>query len=351
MPYPVTTPAAYGPDAGCGRDRRGTHEPVAPTPAPRQAGSVTISLPPDVVDNIRTIFTERGERWLARLPGTVHRLCRDWELEVIGESFTGGTHSFVAPVRRADGEVAVLKVPVTDEENAGEAAGMHCYRGEGAVSLHAFDADSGALLLEWARPGTPLVPQPPIPLEGRPEYADAIRIACTLYRRLRRPPTGLSPGYPPIPLVADIVTDWSRRLTDSALVGYLTDALTGPARDWCATLTVPDGPELIVNRDTHLGNIVAAEREPWLLIDPKPYLGEAAFDAGFLVLKMVESYPDPDPPLTRQMVAVVAEGLDIDRERARGWAFMRAIEEIAWSLEDDRPLDAARYRRVAAALS
>ncbi|GGL35761.1 aminoglycoside phosphotransferase family protein [Nocardia jinanensis] len=312
---------------------------------------MTISLPPDVVDNIRTIFTERGERWLAQLPATVARLCRDWELEVIGASFTGGTHSFVAPVRRADGGVAVLKVPVIDEEDAGEAAGMYCYRGEGAAYLYEFDPDSRALLLEWARPGTPLVGQPPIPLEGRPEHADAVQAACALYRRLRRPPTGLPSGYPPLPLVSDIVADWSERLTGPALLGYLTDELAGPARDRCAAMAVPDGPELIVNRDTHLGNIVASEREPWLLIDPKAYLGEAAFDAGFLILKMVESHPDPDPRIAHRMVAAAADGLEVDRERARGWAFLRAVEEIAWSLEDDRPGDAARYRRVAAALS
>ncbi|MGW5387108.1 aminoglycoside phosphotransferase family protein [Nocardia sp. NPDC003963] len=312
---------------------------------------MTISLPPDVVDTIRTIFTERGERWLAELPATVNRLCRDWELEVIGTSFSGGTHSFVAPVRRADAGVAVLKVPVIDEEDAGEAAGMYCYRGDGAAYLYEFDPGTRALLLEWARPGTPLVDQPTIPLEGRPEHADAVQLACALYRRLRRPPTELPPGYPALPLVADIVADWSKRLTGPALTGYLTDELAGLARDRCAALAEPDGPELIVNRDTHLGNIVAAEREPWLLIDPKACLGEAAFDAGFLILKMVESYADPEPRLAHRMVAVAADGLEVDRDRARAWAYLRAVEEIAWSLEDDRPLDAARYRRVAAALS
>ncbi|NUS94314.1 MAG: kinase [Nocardia sp.] len=312
---------------------------------------MTITLPPDVEATIRTVFEERGERWLAELPATVARLCRDWELEVTGASFTGGTHSFAAPVRRGDGGVAVLKVPVTDEENAGEAAGMHCYRGDGAVHLYEFDPDSGALLLEWARPGTPLVEQPPIPLEGLPENTGAVRTACELYRRLRRPLTALPPGYPAPPLVGDIVAGWSNRLTDPAFTAYLTDSLSAPARDRCAALAVPDGPEVIVNRDTHLGNIVAAEREPWLLIDPKPYLGEAAFDSGFLVLKMVESYPDPDPRIARRMIAAAADALEVDRERTRDWAFLRAIEEIAWSLEDDRTTDADRFRRVAAALS
>ncbi|APB00694.1 hypothetical protein [Nocardia seriolae] len=76
-----------------------------------------ISLPPDVAENIAESFAGRGPRWLAALPGVVERLCAVWGLEVVGASFGGGTHSWVAPVRRADGSVAVLKVPVVDEEN------------------------------------------------------------------------------------------------------------------------------------------------------------------------------------------------------------------------------------------
>lgn len=309
---------------------------------------MTIGLPPDVVDNIRTIFEDRGDRWLADLPAVVDRQCRQWELELIGRPFSGGTHSFVAPVRRGDGSVAVLKIAVPDEENAGEATGMYCYQGEGAVRLYDFDPVSGALLLEWARPGTPLITQPRIPLEGKPENAGRIQTACALYRRLRRPPTDTPAGYPGLPLVADIVSDWQHSLFVPEVTAFLSQAATARARDLCAWLTIPDGPLLIVNRDTHLGNIVAAEREPWLLIDPKAFLGEAAFDAGFLILKQVET--QPDPALARRAVAATADGLDVHRERARAWAYLRTVEEIAWSVEDDRPADAARYREVLAAL-
>ncbi|MGI5216909.1 aminoglycoside phosphotransferase family protein [Nocardia sp. CA-290969] len=310
---------------------------------------MTIGLPPDVVDNIRTIFEERGDRWLAELPAVVDRQCRKWELELIGRPFSGGTHSFVAPVRRGDGSVAVLKIAVPDEENAGEATGMHCYQGDGAARLYDFDPATGALLLEWARPGTPLIAQPRIPLEGKPENAGKIQLACALYRRLRRPPTDIPAGYPALPLVADIVSGWQRRLSSPELTGYLPAAVTARARELCAWLTVPDGPLLIVNRDTHLGNIVAAEREPWLLIDPKSFLGEAAFDAGFLIMKQVETQPDPVP--ANRALAATADGLELDRERAHAWAYLRAIEEIDWSIEDDRPADADRYRAVVAALS
>lgn len=65
-------------------------------------------LPPEVVANIRVAFAARGERWLVELPGMVDQRCADWGLELIGRPFVGGTHFFVAPVRRADSSVAVM---------------------------------------------------------------------------------------------------------------------------------------------------------------------------------------------------------------------------------------------------
>lgn len=309
-------------------------------------------LPVEVAENIRAIFEERGERWLTELPGVIEELCAAWDLEVIGEAFGGGTHSWVAPVRRADGSVAVLKIPVVDPENIGEAAGMHCYQGDGAVRLYEFDPKTNALLLEWARPGSPLLVQPGFPsLEGRPENIDKVEQACRLYRRLRRAPIAIPDGYPALPEAIGMVAEWVDLFTDPdpELAQVIPPHLLSAALEWCERLAVPDGPLLIVNRDTHLGNIVAAEREPWLLIDPKAYLGEAAFDAGFLIMIQVQSAPTAEH--ARDVVARTAAALEVDAERARGWAFMRAMEEIAWALEDEEPEDMRLHLAVAHALA
>ncbi|MGW3538989.1 aminoglycoside phosphotransferase family protein [Nocardia niigatensis] len=116
-----------------------------------------------------------------------------------------------------------------------------------------------------------------------------------------------------------------------------------------AELAVPDGPLLVVNRDTHLGNIVAAEREPWLLIDPKAYLGEAAFDAGFLVMIQVQS--DPTAEHAGAVVERTAAGSAVRADRARAWAFMRSMEEIVWAVQDEEPEDLRLHLAVAAALA
>jgi streptomycin 6-kinase len=31
--------------------------------------------------------------------------------------------------------------------------------------------------------------------------------------------------------------------------------------------------------DLHAGNVLRADREPWLVIDPKPFVGDPAYDA------------------------------------------------------------------------
>ncbi|MVU76376.1 kinase [Nocardia sp. ET3-3] len=311
-----------------------------------------ISLPPDVAETIAGSFGERGPRWLAALPGVVEKLCGAWELEIIGDSFGGGTHSWVAPVRRSDGSVAVLKVPVVDKENCGEPTGLHHYGGDGAVRLYEFDPAIGAMLLEWARPGTELLYQPGFPsLEGRPENIGKVEQACRLYRRLRRAPGPVPAGFPELPTAASMVAAWERMFAEpeAAVAEVIPARLLDRAARRGAELTVPDGPLLVVNRDTHLGNIVAAEREPWLLIDPKPYLGEAAFDAGFLVMIQVQS--DPTPEHARAVVARTAAALEVSADRAHAWAFMRSMEEIGWAIEDEEPEDLHLHLAVATALA
>ncbi|MEU6581111.1 aminoglycoside phosphotransferase family protein [Nocardia sp. NPDC046763] len=311
-----------------------------------------ISLPSDVAENIADSFGERGPEWLAALPGVVEQRCATWGLEVIGDSFGGGTHSWVAPVRRVDGSVAVLKVPVVDEENYGEPTGLYCYGGDGAVRLYEFDPRTGAMLLEWARPGTELLYQPGFPsLEGRPENSAKVEQACRLYRRLRRESVAVPGGFPALPTASGMVAEWEGMFVESeaGVAEVIPAHLLDRAAERCSELAAPDGPLLVVNRDTHLGNIVAAEREPWLLIDPKAYLGEAAFNAGFLVMIQVQS--DPTPEHARAVVERTAAGLEVRADRARAWAFMRSMEEIVWAVEDEEPEDLRLHLAVATALA
>ncbi|MEU4706908.1 aminoglycoside phosphotransferase family protein [Nocardia salmonicida] len=315
-------------------------------------GRMPVVLPSSVEDTVRAVFGAAGARWIDELPGVLAGLAAQWGLTEFSAPFGGGTHAYVASARREDGVGVVLKVPMVDEENRAEATALHSYDGDGAVRLLDYDPGSGALLLEWVRPGAELLTQPGFPsLEGRPENADKVAFACGLYRRLRRPPTATPAGFPALPEATDIVAGLRARLADpeTALAEHISPLLGERVAHWCAELSESTDELLIVNRDTHLGNIVAAEREPWLLIDPKPYLGEAAFDAGFLIMIQVQSTPTPEH--AGAVVVSTARHLDVPVDRAGGWAFLRAIEEIVWSVEDGDDETLPLHLAVATALA
>src|SRR5207249_5484062 len=85
---------------------------------------------------------------------------------------------------------------------------------------------------------------------------------------------------------------------------------------------VPTQAELVVvHQDFHGGNVLRAEREPWLAIDPKPLVGERAFDVASLLRDRREELtldPAPDRRIRRRLDQLTAE-LSVDRERLRGW--------------------------------
>lgn len=281
-----------------------------------------VSVPEDVRDNILRIYG--ASDWLDALPGKVAELSERWGLDLDGPAMSGGTHSYAAPViRRADGTRAVLKVTVADDENAAEPSALHCYDGEGAVRLHEYDPASAALLIERAEPGNALVDEA--------DRLGAVEVAAGVLRRLWRVPGDVPPGFPAFPEVSDLVDRWTRTLPErlatpgGALVG---ERLVGRAVELLTAFAVPDGPVGLVNRDAHLGNFLAAHRAPWLLIDPKPLLGERAFDAGYLIARQVADRPEN--AFAWEVVTRVADGLGVGRGRACDWAFVRAVDTVSW---------------------
>lgn len=53
--------------------------------------------------------------------------------------------------------------------------------------------------------------------------------------------------------------------------------MVGRAEELFAKLLAAPGEPLLLHGDPHHGNILAAEREPWLAIDPKGGIGEAEY--------------------------------------------------------------------------
>jgi hypothetical protein len=76
----------------------------------------------------------------------------------------------------------------------------------------------------------------------------------------------------------------------STLTEYWTKETLGQIEQWPDVGLVREGLQLfeelprnatrkvLLATDLHAGNVVWAEREPWLVIDPKPFVGDPAYD-------------------------------------------------------------------------
>jgi len=81
--------------------------------------------------------------------------------------------------------------------------------------------------------------------------------------------------------------------------------------------------EVLLVTDLHAGNVLAAEREPWLAIDPKPYVGDPTYDPLQHMLNCAERLREDPRGLTCRM----ADLLGLDRDRLLLWLFARCVQE------------------------
>jgi streptomycin 6-kinase len=265
-----------------------------------------------------------------------------WEL-VLGPPFAGATISYVAPVTRRDGTPAVLKINFPEPESEHEADALAHWDGLGAVRLLAADAPRRALLVERCVPGAQLW--------AVRDEDEANRAAAAVLRRLRRPP----PAGHPFRTLDSEARRWAAELPArfERHGRPFERALLDRAVAWIDELLASPGEPVVVHQDLHGGNVLRAEREPspstaepgssslwgkpggpWLAIDPKPLVGERAFDVASLLRdRRSELAVDPAPVrrMRRRLDQLCAE-LDLDRERMRRWAVVHAL---AWGMAED----------------
>jgi streptomycin 6-kinase len=101
----------------------------------------------------------------------------------------------------------------------------------------------------------------------------------------------------------------------------LLDAVVATLEELAAT----QGELVLLHQDLHADNVLAAEREPWLLIDPKPLVGEREFGLAPIIRSFELGLSERD--VVGRLDQLSSE-LGLDRERARGWAIGQTI---AWS--------------------
>ena len=272
--------------------------------------------------------------WRAQLPRLIEEFAERWSLAIEAPFTIGGSASWVAPARTSTGERVVLKLGWTHEEALHEADGLRVWDGNGTVRLLASHVagPTSALLLELCEPGTQLS-------QALPEPDQDLVIAGLLQRLWIQPPPDLP--FRPLGLMCD---QWATmfELDHAEAIAQGKDQIDpGMAHDGIQLfreLPLTSDRSVLLLTDLHHDNVLAAHREPWLVIDPKPYVGDPAYDT----LQHMLNFPsrlgaDPNG-LADRMAAL----LDLDPRRVRLWLFARCVQES---------VDEPELREVAAKLA
>jgi streptomycin 6-kinase len=275
-----------------------------------------------------------GRRWLAQLPSLLDVAVHRWDLD-LGDPFRSGSAAWAAPVvRRSDGLDAVLKVTLPHREARHEGAGLRHWDGDGAVTLIDEDEETFTLLIERCRPGDQINDDPA-------STEDRLASAAEVLKRLWARPVG---SAAPFETVADVCREWAtgvrQRMAD--LGPPLDPALVELGATLLETLPPTANRSVLVHGDFNPTNILSAEREPWLAIDPKPMIGDPCYDVVPLVAQLGEpSDGRPRPDALRRHFALVSEIVDESPERMCAWAAARSVEAALWYVSLER-LDEAR---------
>ncbi|MCA1782801.1 MAG: aminoglycoside phosphotransferase family protein [Intrasporangiaceae bacterium] len=255
-----------------------------------------------------------GAIWSRRARQIVIECLDQWDLTVTGPARTGWT-AVAFPVDR-DGAPAVLKVGWPHRESAAEHTALRLWGGRGAVRLLAADPARGALLLERLDPTRTL---------GSEDAFTACEIAGGLLRRLH------VPAPPTIPPLRDLLAPHLERLGHGAVPRRFAARTRSLAEE-----LLPDPTHVVLHTDLHYDNVLGAEREPWLAIDPKPAAGHPGFEFQPLLRNRVDELGTGSAlrRSVRHRLQIAADAAGVDAEEARLWSLLHTGIQILWAHDD-----------------
>jgi streptomycin 6-kinase len=259
-------------------------------------------------------------RWLDGLPRRFADVLGDWELTRDGDDLWHGFCSLVAPVRTAEGEPAVLKVSFDgDDESQHEALALQHWHGDGVVRLLRSDPHRRALLLERLH------------RRDLTEVWDieACEIVAGLYPRIHQP------AFPQLATLTSYVARWLDALAgvavDAPIPRRMLEQALSLGRDLVAD---PASVGRVVHGDLHYENVLASDREPWLVIDPKPMSGDPHYEVAPMLWNRFDELSDDVRGGVRRRFHTLVDAARLDEQRARDWVVVRMVINAHWAIED-----------------
>jgi streptomycin 6-kinase len=261
---------------------------------------------------------------------TVRLLVEQWRLRTDGDP-THGRCSLVLPVRTPDGVAAVLKIGFPDEQSEHEHLALRRWGGAGAVRLLSAEPHHRGLLLERLSSED---------LTAVPE-AQACRVVADAYRRIH------VPALPPLRSLSSYVDRWTAELAElprsAPIPRRLVEQAIALGTDLIADRAVADR---VIHTDLHYGNVLAAnsragERQPWLVIDPKPVNGDPHYEIAPMLWNRWDAIVGDVRDGVRRRLWTLVDAAGFDEERARAWVIVRMVHNAMWAFRDGLQTDAA----------
>ena len=264
-------------------------------------------IPPYIIKIATT--SPKNHQWVTSLPSTLKKLKNEWHLEIGNPYLENVTCSYVAPCTIKGKHPAVLKIGLPHEEALHEIEGLQLLNGLPTVQLLQFDKTTNAMLLEKCVPGTSLKTEPAF-------FQDEI-IGELLAEIWKTNYSGEN-----FRSLASMVELWNKEIYEK-LHHFPDPELAKKGCQLKEKLIETTKSPVLLATDLHAGNVLRAERKPWLVIDIKPYIGDRTYDLTQHLLNCIERLR-ADPKATIDRVAKLA---GVDNARLRDWMFVRLASE------------------------
>ncbi|MBI2022820.1 fructosamine kinase family protein [Candidatus Daviesbacteria bacterium] len=275
----------------------------------------------DFKKTIISLYKEEGKVWLKGLPGLINQIEDTFKIE-IQDPFPKLSINYTTPAKFIDGEEVVVKLGIpSNKEFKTEVEALKLFNGKGMVKLLEVDLEKGLMILEYLKPGTNI---------EKMDEEEAMSITTALLKKfwIKAPERNIFPK----------VSDWGKgfKKYKNSKSTLLDKKLVDKAEKIFFELEASQGEQFLLHGDFHHGNILKAEREAYLTIDPKGVIGEREYEIGALLRNpypQILEYPDIKVTI-KNRIGFLSERLGLDPKRVYLWSFSQAVLATIWVVEN-----------------
>lgn len=279
------------------------------------------------IQRINGAFGDAGVEWLHSFPSLLEEISEMWGLTLL-EPYADMSYNFVAKVVDQERNKYVLKLGVPQRELFTEIEALKLFNGRGSVKLIKADYQKGALLIELLEPGNSVY--------YLQDDALATEIAGQVMCQIWRVDFDASK----FPSVADWASGFQRSGNHTSVYREsFPKQWKSIAEGLFADLISSMDELVLLHGDLHHWNILSAQRQPWLAIDPKGVIGEPAYELGAWLRN---PFPDILKEVNAESLILrranqLAGQLGFDRDRILAWGLAQAILAAWWSYTEGQP--------------